>query len=151
MRIVPLAFVMSILAGGSMAAQDPPAAVRSDSVALLAIDSLWARNYVTNDTATAIQLMADDFFGTATNGAVKDRNAELADVRPIPGMKLKYFTTSQVRARTHGTTGVVTGVAEWSFEQNGNTSTIRRRYTAVYAKGGPLGWQLVALHMGRAE
>jgi hypothetical protein len=34
---------------------------------------------------------------------------------------------------------------------NGNSSTVRRRYTAVYSRGGALGWRMVALHMGRAE
>ena len=86
----------------------------------------------------------------SSNGAVKDRATELADVRPAAGMKLKSFTTSQVRVRLYGTAGVVTGIVEWAFD-GGKTSVTRRRYTAVYAKGGPLGWQLVTLHMGRAE
>lgn len=118
--------------------------------ALVRMDSLWARSYAINDTATAIQLMADDFFMTATNGAVKNKAAELADVRPSPNLRVQYFRTEQVRTRSYGTTGVVTGIVQWAVEQNGATRTLRRRYTAVYSRGGPLGWQLVTLHMGAA-
>jgi hypothetical protein len=33
---------------------------------------------------------------------------------------------------------------------NGQTNDTKRRYTIVYARGGPLGWRIVAMHMGRA-
>jgi serine-type D-Ala-D-Ala carboxypeptidase/endopeptidase len=118
---------------------------------LLRVDSAWARSYAMNDTATALQLMSDDFFMTTTTGTVKNKAAELADVRPAPNLRMKYFRTEQVRTRTYGDAGVVTGVAEWSFEMGGSTSTLRRRYTALYSRGGRLGWLLVALHMGRAD
>ncbi len=123
----------------------------NDEAGLRRVDSVWAANYATHDTASAMALMAEDFFMTSTNGAIKTREVELADVRRTPGYTIKYFRTAQVRARPYGTAGVVTGVAEWAVEASGNSTQTRRRYTAVYAKGGPLGWRLVALHMGRAE
>lgn len=114
-------------------------------------DSIWARNYAVHDTAAALRLMSDDFFMTTTNGSVKDRTAELGDIRPQPGMRMDYFRTEDVRTREYGAAGVVTGTASWSYQMNGQTSTTRRRYTAVYSRGGPLGWQLVTLHMGAAR
>jgi hypothetical protein len=33
---------------------------------------------------------------------------------------------------------------------NDQKSDVKRRYTIVYARGGPLGWRIVAVHMGRA-
>ena len=120
------------------------------SESILAIDSAWARAYARNDTVLAKQLMADDFFMTTTSGAVKDKTAELGDVRAQPGLRMDYFRTNDVRSRVYDGAAVVTGEAAWQFEMNGRVVANRRRYTAVYARGGPLGWQLVALHMGRA-
>ena len=119
--------------------------------ALLALDSVWARNYATHDTTKAKALMADDLFVTSVNGSTKDRETELRDIRPAGGLTMEYFRTEQVRVRVYGSAGVVTGVAAWAFQMNGRASSFRRRYTATYVQGGPLGWQLVALHMGRAE
>jgi hypothetical protein len=119
--------------------------------AVLAADSLWARNYATHDTATALALMSPDFFMTASNGSTKDRAMELGDIRPTTGLRMSYFRTEQVRARVYENAAVVTGVATWAFEMNGRPATNRRRYTATYVSSGPLGLQLVALHMGRAE
>jgi len=141
----------TLVQNGRQIARKEMVPVTPSDTSLLRVDSAWARSYATNDTATAIQLFSDEFFMTATNGAIKNKAGELADVRPTPGLKMNYFRTEQVRTRTHGTTGVVTGIADWEFEMNGNTSKLRRRYTAVYVRGGPLGWQMVTLHMGRAE
>jgi hypothetical protein len=63
---------------------------------------------------------------------------------------MDYFRTTDVRSRVYDGAAVVTGEAAWQFEMNGRVVSNRRRYTAVYSRGGPLGWQLVALHMGRA-
>jgi ketosteroid isomerase-like protein len=113
-------------------------------------DSLWAHNYQVHDTATALQLMSEDFFMTTSQGRTKSRADEIGDVRPSPGLTMRYFRTEGVRVREYGETGVVTGVAAWSYDMNGRESSVRRRYTAIYRKGGPFGWQLVTLHMGVA-
>ncbi len=117
---------------------------------LAGADSLWAHNYAIHDTASALQLMADDFFMTTSQGRTKNRADEIGDIRPAAGLTMRYFRTEGVRLREYGESGVVTGVASWSFDMNGRESSVRRRYTAVYRKGGPFGWQLVALHMGAA-
>ena len=114
------------------------------------LDSAWARSYQVHDTVTARALFAPDIMITGGAGQTKDREGELADVRPSPGLVMKYFTTSKVAMRVHGSAGVVTGRAEWSFDHNGRTSTMRRSYTATYVRGGPLGWKMVALHLGPA-
>jgi ketosteroid isomerase-like protein len=53
----------------------------AQEASLRALDSLWARNYATHDTASATNLMSDDFFMLSPNGRVKDKAAELRDVR----------------------------------------------------------------------
>lgn len=124
-------------------AQDPTETLRR-------LDAEWARSYAENDTATAIKLFDDRIIVTGGVGTVKDKNGELADVRLTPGLQMHYFRTSNVDVRVHGASAVVAGLAEWSFTYNGRTNTIRRRYTATYAQGGPLGWRMIALHIGPA-
>ena len=123
---------------------------RAQTRTLAGADSLWAHNYQVHDTATALQLMSEDFFMTTSQGRTKTRADELGDIRPSAGLVMRYFRTEGARLREYGETGVVTGVASWSFDMNGRESSVRRRYTAVYRRGGTLGWQLVALHMGAA-
>ena len=120
----------------------------ADSVGML--DSRWAYSYVSHDTTYAKRLFADDLVVTSMTGALKDKNGELADVRPAPGLKMDYFRTDSVRVKVYGTAAVVTGIAEWRFAYRGQFRMNRRRYTAVYTRGGPLKWRMVALHMGRA-
>jgi ketosteroid isomerase-like protein len=114
------------------------------------LDARWARMYAENDTVTAAKLYADDLIFTATDGSLKDKAREMGDVRATPGLTLHYFRTRDTQVRVFGTGAVAAGVAEWSFTMNGQKSDVRRRYTMVYARGGSLGWRIVAVQMGRA-
>ena len=118
----------------------------ADSIRVL--DGAWARAYATHDTALAQRLFADDVVITSSSGTMKSRDDEIRDVRPDPALQMHYFRTTNVDVRLRPGLAVVTGVAEWEFTYNGRLSAVRRRYTSVYARGGPLGWQMVALHLG---
>ena len=120
----------------------------TDSIRTL--DSAWARAYATHDTSMAQALFARDLVVTSASGALKDREGEMADIRPLPGLQMHFFRTRDVVVHLHPAAAVVTGLAEWEFSYNGRVSSLRRRYTAVYVRGGPLGWQLAALHLGPA-
>ena len=114
------------------------------------VDSAWARTYAVHDTALAMSLLSDRIVITSANGRMKDKATELGDVRPAAGLTMQYFRTTDVRVDIYPGTGIVTGVAEWAFTNNGRESSLRRRYTAVYVRGGRLGWQMAALHMGQS-
>ena len=134
----------------SLALLPSSAASQDVAQALRALDSAWARAYATHDTSLAMQVFAEDLIVTSVGGALKDRAGEIGDVRRAPGLQLEYFRTSDTKIRVYEGSAVVTGLAEWKYTLNGQVSNPRRRYTAVYVKGGPLGWRMVALHMGRA-
>ena len=127
----------------SSSAQSTEASVRR-------ADSAWARSYAEHDTVTARALFDDRLIVTSGAGTIKTKDGELADVRPTAGLQMHFFRTSEQQVRMLGTSAVVAGLAEWSFAYNGRTSTVRRRYTAVYAQGGQLDWTMVALHIGPA-
>ena len=127
------------------------AAAQTATDTLRQLDSAWARSYATNDTALAGKLFDDSLVVTSGNGRLKGKKGEMADVGPAaPNSQIHYFRTRDVMVRAYRDVGVVIGLAEWRYTFNGNTSDYRRRYTAVYARGGPLGWRMVALHIGPA-
>lgn len=128
---------------GLLAAQRPIDTVRG-------LDSAWARAYATHDTALAKALFADDLVVTSSSGARKTKAEELGDVRPYPGLEMHYFRTTGVDVRMYEGTAVVVGLAEWEFTLAGRVNTVRRTYTAVYVRGGPLKWRMVSLHLGNA-
>lgn len=129
----------------------PRANAQSVADSVRRLDSLWANAYATHDTVFALRAMADDFTMTAGSGTKKDRRAELGDVRESPGYVVQYFRSRDVDVRVHGGAAVVTGRLEWIAAPAGRTAPeTRRRYTATWVRGGPLGWRLVALHVGPA-
>ena len=143
MKLICLVFIVAFA---------QPSASQTPADTLRRLDSAWARSYATNDTALAGKLFDDSLIVTGGNGRLKDKKGEMADVGPAqPGFQIHYFRTSDVRVRALGTGGVVIGLAEWSWTFNGQTRTTRRRYTSVFARGGPLGWRMVALHIGPAQ
>jgi len=114
-----------------------------DSVARL--DSAWARSYAVNDTVLALGLFAPDLVVVSPSGIVKNRDTEMRDIRPTVGLKMHYFRTKEAAIRCYDSSCAVVGVAEWEFEFNGTVSATRRRYSAMWVRGGPLGWQMVTL------
>jgi|SRR5687767_9187054 len=140
-NLLPIALIACLTSTGT--AQDAADAVRK-------LDSAWARSYAQHDTTTAKALFDDRLIVTSAAGTLKDKEGELGDVRPSAGLQMHFFRTSDVQVRMVERSAVVAGLAEWSFTWNGRTNTIRRRYTATYAQGGPLGWRMIGLHLGPA-
>jgi len=140
-----MALGCALLACATVAQAQSPA---MDSVARL--DSAWARSYAVHDTATAQALFASDLVVVGGTGSLKNREGELRDVRPQTGLRMHYFRTQQVTVRCYTGACAVVGVAEWEFEFNGRVDATRRRYSATWVRGGPLGWQMVTLHISPA-
>ena len=136
---------ISLVPAATTALAQSPAA---DSVARL--DQAWARSYAVHDTTAAQALFAPDLVVVGGNGSLKDREGEMRDVRPQAGLTMHYFRTGDVGVRCYTGACAVVGVAEWEFEYNGRVDATRRRYTAVWIRGGPLGWQMVSLHISPA-
>ena len=140
-KLIPALFILAFA---------QPSLAQTPADTLRQLDSAWARSYATNDTVLAGKLFDDSLIVTSGNGRLKGKKGEMADVGPSPGFQIHYFRTSDVVARPYGNAGVVIGLAEWSWTFNGRTNLTRRRYTAVYARGGLLRWRMVSLHMGPA-
>jgi ketosteroid isomerase-like protein len=131
-------------------APSPARAQASAADSVRALDAAWARSYATHDTTLAANLFADDIVVATSSGNLKTKVDEIGDVGPTEGLRMRYFRTVAVDVRVHPGAVVVTGVAEWEFTYDGRTSSVRRRYTSTWVRGGPLGWQMVALQLGTA-
>jgi len=140
----------ALLAALVLSAPATLAAQRTAADSVHMLDAAWAYAYVSHDTVWAKKLFANDMVVTSATGTLKDKAGELADIRATPDLKMDYFRTDSVLVRVYDKAAVVTGIAVWRFTYRGQVSTNRRRYTAVYARGGPLRWRMVGLHMGRA-
>jgi len=71
----------------------------------------------------------------------------LRDVAGTPGSPgPAYFRSADGAVHDFAPAVVVTGRLEWADGPNGRQT--RRRYTATYVRGGPVGWRLVSLHVG---
>jgi ketosteroid isomerase-like protein len=137
-----LRFRLDAYAGGRVTAQP------GDEAAVRKLDSLWANLYAKHDTASALQLYSESVVFRGANGTVKTRDEEMRDIRPSPGLRMEYFRTFPATVKTFERVAVVTGTAEWSFTMNGRGSLSAYPYTAIYARGGPLGWRIIGLQMG---
>jgi len=129
-------------------AADARVTQQQNETTLRRLDSLWARMYERHDTLTAVQLYADDLVFQSANGRRKTKAEEIGDVRPAAGLVMEFFRTEPTSVRATADSGHVTGVASWRFTMNGQAREVRRTYNATYARGGPLGWQIVFVRMG---
>lgn len=137
-----LRFRVDAYAGG------PATARPGDEAAVRKLDSLWASLYAQHDTASAIQLYSESLVFLSADGRHKTRAEELGDIRPAPGLTMEYFRSNPTTVKTFDRVAVVGGTASWRFAMNGTPRQIERPYTAIYGRGGPLGWRILAVQMG---
>ena len=137
-----LRFRVDAYAGGPATAQP------GDEAAIRKLDSLWASLYAKHDTVAAAQLYAPYLVFVSANGTHKTVADEMADIRPAPGLVMEYFRTNPTTVKTFDRVAIVSGTADWRFTMNGTPRQIGRPYSAIYTRGGPLGWRIVAVQMG---
>src|SRR4051812_20854994 len=129
----------AVLLGRQAAAQTAADSVRR-------MDSVWVKAYAGQDATTAEKLLAPNIVVTSSDGTARTRAQELADFRPAPGVTMNAMKTFNVDVNNYGPSVTLLGDVMWDLTANGARQQITRRYTATYARGGPLGWQIVALH-----
>jgi ketosteroid isomerase-like protein len=137
-----LRFRVDAYAGGPAKAQP------GDEAAVRKLDSLWASLYAKHDTVSAAQLYAPYLVFVSANGTHKTFAGEMADIRPAAGLVMEYFRTTPTTVKTFDRVAIVSGTADWRFAMNGTPRQVGRPYTAIYTRGGPLGWRIVAVQMG---
>lgn len=129
-----------ILSQTSAYAQSP-----TDLEDVLSLDRLWLLSYDTKDVVPFDTIWAADARLVSTEGRVKTRAEERADVtQPMPDVLAARWDVSEQEARQYGDTVIVIGRFAQSGTYDGEPFIRAYRYTNVYFRGGPGGWQLVS-------
>ena len=117
--------------------------VGKDEAAVLAADRAWAAAIARGDVKTLGELFADEYVIVSANGAMKDKQQEIANLAPAPDVTTYYFRTEDVTARVYDDAAVVRGRAVWKVKYQGRDIDNNRRYTSTYVKRKGR-WLLVA-------
>jgi len=115
---------------------------------ILARQQAYCDAIVKGDVTFLEQLFTDDFIITSGTGALRDKQAELADLKPTSDFKTLFFKTSDVRVRLYDKTAIVTGRMTWRVSNKGREFDNERRYTSVFVKQKGQ-WRLASQHVGR--
>jgi len=97
---------------------------------------------VAGDTAALKNVLGEDLTYTHSTGEVQDRQHFL-DALSAGTLRYESMSSSEVRVRLYGATGVVTGRLDMKVVLEGSERALAVRYTAVYVRRD-LRWQLVA-------
>lgn len=98
------------------------------------------------DRASLDTLLAPDLTYARSSGVIDDKAKVLAEVGPGGPYSLDYLTPDSLRARSYGTTGVVTGILRVKLKAQ--AAPYRIRFTDVWVERGGR-WQLAAFQATR--
>ncbi len=112
-----------------------------------ALETQWRIAQVNGDIPTLERLLADDYIGITANGTVQTKDEALAAIRNKT-FALSKIDLSEVKARIHGDTAVVTSKAQVEGTLDGVDMSGTYRYTRVYVR--KLGtWQITNFEVTR--
>jgi ketosteroid isomerase-like protein len=133
--------VSVVLFAGSLAYPQAPDVALSK---VIAAENKWAAAYQHRDIGTMESLLADDFIITVEDGATYSKSGYIAHVGD-PGVQVETAELSDMKARPHGSTVVVTGAYHEKGTSKGKRYEYRDRFTDVWMNINGR-WQVVASH-----
>ena len=113
-----------------------------------ALDRNWAHGVLHNDATTLKRLFADDVMVIASNGTIRNKQQEIADITPPPGVTTDAFDIENVKPRALGDAVVSTGKATLKVTSRGSPGSTQFLYTHVYRHRNHA-WQIVLQHFTR--
>jgi ketosteroid isomerase-like protein len=90
--------------------------------------------------ATALNTILDDQFVIVSSTA-RNKQQEIADLVPKPGVSLPYFRSADTHTRGFGALAVTTGVLKWQLAPGGR-ETERQHSTITVRRGSE--WKILA-------
>ncbi len=133
--------VLGVFALASDALAQSPAEQR-----LLRLTAARVTADFTADRASLDTLLAPDLTYARSSGVIDDKAKVLAEVGPGGPYALDYLTPDSLRARSYGTTGVVTGILRVKLKAQ--AAPYRIRFTDVWVERSGR-WQLAAFQATR--
>lgn len=109
---------------------------------IIALENRRIEAMVNQDTQALDQILADDLSYTHSTARVETKAEFIAN---ITSARTKYQSIERddVKVSQYGDTAVVTGLAKFHVNANGNDIKFQARFTDVYAKRDGV-WRMVA-------
>jgi ketosteroid isomerase-like protein len=133
-------FLAGLVAGALTAAGSTTAFAQGCSGTVTEQDVLQAEDaryaaQMANDFAAMDQLFGDDLVYTHTS-AVTDGKASYTDSMRSGNVKYRVMRRSDVKVRTFGCVGVLTGQGDFDVTVKGQDLSVALRFTSVWARRG---------------
>jgi ketosteroid isomerase-like protein len=122
-----------------------PAVPQDDQAALLTLQQVLAKAWMSGDRATIERIIAQDWRSTGPDGRMADRASVLAEVFDKGIHKIRKLDIDDVSARVFGDAAVVTGRTQASGEFDGSSYDVVIRFTDTFVRRDGR-WQAVASH-----
>ena len=123
--------VVGAIAGAPAMAQDCSGTITTDEV-VAAEDARYAAQ-TTNDFAAMAKLYGDDLVYIHSSAIVDDK-ASFIGVMRSGDVKYRAMRRSEVKVRTYGCLGIITGNADFDVTVKGQELSVQLRFTSSWAK-----------------
>lgn len=121
-------------------------AKKSSEQEVITLDHKWAKAVVQDDSIALRRLFADDIVVIASNGTTRNKDQEIADIHPPPGVVTDAFDVEDMTAHAYGDAVIVNGKATLRATSQGKVGSTQFLYTHVYTKRSGH-WQVVLQQM----
>jgi ketosteroid isomerase-like protein len=121
---------------------------------LMQLERDWSAAYLKHDTATIDRILAEDYVGTDGRGWMTNKAQEIEEAKepaagaPAPPFVVLDEKVTDMKVRSYGHVGVVTGRVIEKIKSKEKESTIQYRRTTVWVKRQGR-WQCVSFHGSR--
>jgi hypothetical protein len=112
----------------------------ADRAQIIQLERDWVQSFVTADTAANDRIVADDFFGTETDGRRIHKADLMAEVKAMEPLKSNHLNEDDVTMRFYSNVAVVNGSESW-IEKSGKSGSFIWTDILVKRNGK---WQVVA-------
>ena len=132
LRSLALAALLALIVAGAATAQDCTGTITADE-AMKAEMARYAAQ-TTNDFAAMDKLFGNDLTYNHSSAASDDKAKYIDAMRSGRTKYRKMTPNSDVKTRTYGCIGIITGTAVYEVTAGGQDRTVPLRFTAIWAK-----------------
>ncbi|MGB8062550.1 MAG: nuclear transport factor 2 family protein [Candidatus Sulfotelmatobacter sp.] len=121
-----------------------PAQEKSDAATVRALELKWTESYKQHNIEILSSLLSDEFVITVEDGGVYSKAGYISHSADS-GVHVQVAEMSDLKARMHRDTAIVTGSYHEKGESNGKPYEYHDRFTDVWIKTAGK-WQVIASH-----
>jgi ketosteroid isomerase-like protein len=130
---------MAIAQGGPVTNSEPQIEAIDADEALRGENSRYEA-LIANDFTAMEELFAEDLIVVHSSAHVDGKAAYIESMRS-GGVKYRSMHSSEVRVRTSGSIGIITGRGDFDVDNRGQEDAVVNRFTSIWVKqGGKVQW-----------